>query len=87
MLFFINRYTAEVATMAKVTTKYQITIPMKVRKELSIIPGSEVDISKEGERYILVVDPIETIKKKWRGKFRDRSTTMEYLEEIRGSVQ
>lgn len=73
--------------MAKVTTKYQITIPMKVRKELSIIPGSEVDISKEGERYILVVDPIETIKKKWRGKFRDRSTTMEYLEEIRGSVQ
>ena len=73
--------------MAKVTTKYQITIPMKVRKELCIVPGSEVDISKEGERYILVVDPIEAVKKKWRGTFRDRSTTMEYLEEIRCSVQ
>ena len=73
--------------MAKVTAKYQITIPIRVRNELGIVPGSEVDISKEGERYILVVDPIATIKKKWRGKFRDRSTTMEYLEEIRGSVQ
>ncbi|MCF8128303.1 MAG: AbrB/MazE/SpoVT family DNA-binding domain-containing protein [Deltaproteobacteria bacterium] len=73
--------------MSKVTAKYQITIPIKVRKELGIVPGSEVDISKEGEKYILVVDPIEAIKKKWRGKFRDGSTTMEYLEEIRGGVQ
>jgi AbrB family looped-hinge helix DNA binding protein len=77
----------EVATVAKVTAKYQITIPIRVRKELCIVPGSEVDISKEGERYILVVDPVEAIRKKWRGRFRDKSTTMEYLEEVRGSVQ
>ena len=87
MLFFMNRYTMEVVTVAKVTAKYQITIPIRVRKELGIVPGSEVDISKKGERYILVVDPIEAIRKKWRGRFKDSSTTMEYLEEIRGSVQ
>ncbi|MBT3258124.1 MAG: AbrB/MazE/SpoVT family DNA-binding domain-containing protein [Deltaproteobacteria bacterium] len=74
-------------TMAKVTAKYQITIPIRVRKELGIVPGSEVDISKEGEKYVLVVDPIEAIRKKWRGRLRDSSTTMAYLDEIRGSVQ
>jgi len=87
MLFFTNRYTMEVTTVAKVTAKYQITIPIRVRKDLGIVPGTEVDISKEGERYILVVDPIDAIRKKWRGRFRESDTTMEYLEEIRGSVR
>jgi AbrB family looped-hinge helix DNA binding protein len=50
--------------MSKVTAKYQITLPVKVRKELGIVPGTEVDM--------------------WRGKFKDDSTTMEYLDEIRG---
>ena len=86
MLFPAKRYTREVATLAKVTAKYQITIPIKVRKELSIVPGSEVDIAKEGQRYVLIVDPIAAIRKKWRGRFKDGSTTMEYLEEVRGSV-
>jgi AbrB family looped-hinge helix DNA binding protein len=35
--------------MAKVTAKYQITIPPKVREKLGIVPGAEVDIAKEGE--------------------------------------
>ena len=35
--------------MSKVTVKYQITIPVEVRKELGIVPGGEVDITKEGE--------------------------------------
>ena len=39
--------------MSKVTAKYQITIPVKVRKELGIVPGSEVDITIEGDKYIL----------------------------------
>ncbi len=72
--------------MSKVTAKYQITIPVKVRKELGILPGTEVDIKKKGDNYVLVVDPIKTIKEKWRGKFKDKQTTMEYLDEIRGKV-
>ncbi len=72
--------------MSKVTAKYQITIPAKVRKELSIVPGTEIDIAKDGKEYVLIVDPIGAIKRKWRGKFKDRLTTMEYMNEVRGEV-
>ncbi len=72
--------------MSRVTAKYQITIPPRVRKELGIIPGTEVDIVKEGDRYVLVVDPIERLKNKWRGRFKDGKTTDEYMDEIRGRV-
>ena len=72
--------------MSKVTAKYQITIPKEVRRELGIIPGSEVDIAKKGQRYVLVVDPIKAISQKWRGRFKDGIQTMTYLDEIRGKV-
>jgi AbrB family looped-hinge helix DNA binding protein len=73
-------------TLSKVTAKYQVTIPVKVRKELGIVPGTEVDITKEGQKYVLVVDPIEMVKRKWRGRFKGRPTTMEYMDEVRGKV-
>ncbi len=72
--------------MSKVTTKYQITIPRKVREELGIVPGAEVDIAKEGKKYILIVDPINAVHRKWRGKFKDGVSTKEYLDQIRGEV-
>jgi hypothetical protein len=54
--------------------------------ELSIIPGSEVDIRKEGNRYVLVVDPIADLKKNWRGKFKSNQSSDDYINEIRGNV-
>jgi AbrB family looped-hinge helix DNA binding protein len=75
-----------VIKLSKVTAKYQVTIPVNIRKELGIIPGTEVDIAKEGQKYVIVVDPIETVKRKWRGRFRGRPTTMEYMDEVRGEV-
>jgi AbrB family looped-hinge helix DNA binding protein len=75
-----------VIELSKVNAKYQVTIPVKVRKELGIVPGTEVEIEKEGQKYVLIVDPIEGIKRKWRGRFKGGSTTMEYLDEVRGSV-
>ena len=72
--------------MSKVTAKYQVTIPIKVRKEMGIVPGAEVDITKKGQEYILVADPIETIKRKWRGRFKGGPKTMEYMDEVRGKV-
>jgi AbrB family looped-hinge helix DNA binding protein len=72
--------------MAKVTAKYQITIPPEVRNELRIVPGSEVDIQKRGSQYVLVVDPIAELKKSWRGKFKDRQTSDEYINQVRGEV-
>jgi AbrB family looped-hinge helix DNA binding protein len=75
-----------VVVLSKVTAKFQVTIPVKVRKELGIVPGTEVDIKKEGQKYVLVVDPIKKIREKWRGRYKDGSTTMEYLDEVRGKV-
>ena len=72
--------------LSKVTAKYQFTIPLKIRKELGIVPGTDVDIKKKGEKYFLVVNPIETIKIKWRGMLKGGLTTMEYMDEIRGKV-
>ncbi|MFH1350201.1 MAG: AbrB/MazE/SpoVT family DNA-binding domain-containing protein [Pseudomonadota bacterium] len=72
--------------MSKVTTKYQITIPPEIRKELGIIPGTDVQIKKQGDHFVLIVNPIDEIKKRWQGKFRNGSKTDEYLNEIRGKV-
>lgn len=72
--------------MSKVTAKYQITIPQSVRRELSIVPGSEVDIRKEGNQYVLVVNPIADLKKNWRGKFKSKQSSDAYINEIRGEA-
>ena len=72
--------------MSKVTAKYQITIPSKIRTELGIIPGTEVDIIKEQDKYVLIVEPLEEIRKKWQGRFKNETTTMDYLDQIRGKV-
>lgn len=72
--------------MSKVTAKYQVTIPPNVRSELGIVPGCEVDIRKEGGRYVLVVDPVAELKKNWRGKFKDKQSSDEYMDQIRGKI-
>jgi AbrB family looped-hinge helix DNA binding protein len=72
--------------MSKVTAKYQITIPPNVRTQLGIVPGSEVDIRKEGDRYVLLVDPVAELKKKWRGKFKSKQSSDEYMNLIRGEI-
>lgn len=72
--------------MSKVTAKYQITIPPNVRTQLGIVPGSEVDIRKDGDRYVLLVDPVAELKKKWRGKFKSRQSSDEYINQVRGEV-
>ncbi len=69
--------------MSKLTSKYQITIPVDVRNSLGIVPGSEIDIIKDGDKYVLVVNPLEELKKKWRGRIKDGKTTDEYIDEIR----
>lgn len=72
--------------MSKVTAKYQITIPLEVRKKLGIVPGSEVDITKKGDKYVFIVNPIIELKKRWRGRFKDGKTTDKYMDEIRGRI-
>lgn len=73
--------------MSKVTSKYQITIPVVVRKSLGIVPGGEVDIIKKGNEFVLKVNPIESLKQSWRGKFKDQHTSDEYMAGIRGDTE
>ena len=73
--------------MSKVTQKYQITIPVGVRKSLGVVPGGEVDIVQKGNEFVLRVDPIDGLKRAWRGKFKDNRSSDEYMAEIRGAVE
>ena len=47
--------------IAKVTDKFQITIPKPVREALNIFPGGEVDIVPKGKEFVLKVNPIENL--------------------------
>lgn len=73
--------------MAKVTAKYQITIPPEVRGSLNIQPGMDIGIVKKGNDFVLVLDPINALKNTWRGRFRDRRTTDHYMDLIRGKAE
>jgi hypothetical protein len=46
----------------------------------------EVAIAQKGDAFELVVDQIEALKKKWRGKLKGGLTSDQYLDEIRGRV-
>ena len=72
--------------MSKVTAKYQITIPPEVRKELGILPGTNVDIAKENDKYVLIASPIAELKRKWRGRLKGGKSSDEYINEIRGKL-
>lgn len=72
--------------MARVTTKYQITIPPEVRSSLSIHPGMDVGIVRKGNEFVLVINPIEALKKAWRGRFKGSQTTDGYINQIRGNA-
>lgn len=72
--------------MSKVTAKYQITIPPEIRNELGIVPGNEIEIAKQGNQFVLVMDPIKALKKEWRGKFKGHQKTNDYMDDLRGEI-
>ena len=61
--------------------------PLSVRRDLGVVSAAEVDIVKDGKRFILVVNPADAIKKKWRGRFKNGSTTERNLDRVRGNVR
>ncbi len=72
--------------MSKVTSKYQITIPVPVRKALGIIPGSEIDIVSKGDDFVLKLNHIEELKQTWRGKHKGKKSSDEFMIGIRGNI-
>jgi AbrB family looped-hinge helix DNA binding protein len=72
--------------MSKVTNKYQITIPVSVRKALGIIPGSEIDIVSKGDDFVIKLNHIEELKLTWRGRHKGKKSSDEFMAGIRGNV-
>ena len=73
--------------MMKVTTKGQVTIPLKIRKLLGIKPSSQVEfIEKDG--LVILVKTDEKGKtgrlQKLKGKLAGKYTTEEIMQLTRG---
>lgn len=53
----------------KVSSKYQVVIPEKVRSLLGLQPGTQVDvIAKGGIAYIVPIPTVEDLKEAFEGK-------------------
>ncbi len=72
--------------MSKVTNKYQITIPVSVRKTLGIIPGSKIDIVSKGDNFVIKLNHIENLKRTWRGRHKGKKGSDEFMTGIRGKI-
>ena len=70
--------------MSKVTEKFQITIPPKVRTSLNIMPGVDVGFEEEKGKFYLVKNPKTDPIEKWRGVIREDKTADEIVAELRG---
>ena len=58
----------------KVSPKYQVVIPEKVRTSLGIIPGLHVDvIAKGGIAYIVPVPHWKDLQKEFQGKLTSKN--------------
>lgn len=75
----------------KVTTKGQVTIPLAVREQLGIYPGTEVEFKVEGDT--LTVVPTEKpfvyktkVSDRMRGKGTVKMTTDEIMALTRGDI-
>jgi AbrB family looped-hinge helix DNA binding protein len=60
----------------KVSSKYQVVIPDRVRQALGLRPGVEVDvIAKGGIAYIVPVKSVEDVRKRIRNKLTAEDMT------------
>jgi AbrB family looped-hinge helix DNA binding protein len=63
-----------IAVIVTVSSKYQVVIPQKIRKELNIQPGEKFQVISYGDRLEFV--PVRNIKD-MRGFLRGINTTIE----------
>ncbi|HOZ49824.1 MAG TPA: AbrB/MazE/SpoVT family DNA-binding domain-containing protein [Candidatus Hydrogenedentes bacterium] len=74
----------------RVSTKGQVTIPLHLREEVGIVPGSEVEFQQDGQRLYLrkVAAPGrgQALVKQMAGKGTVKMTTDEILALTRGET-
>ena len=57
----------------KISPKYQVVIPEKVRKALGLCPGTLVDvIAKGGVAYLVPLTPLSDIQSRLKGKLSSK---------------
>ena len=78
-------------SLAKVTSKGQVTIPVQVRKSLGVTPGDKLRFEPQEGGFRLVRDVEENPFEKWRGigtgfpiKGKGREAIVAFFREMRG---
>jgi antitoxin PrlF len=78
-------------SLAKVTSKGQVTIPVQVRKSLGVKPGDKLRFEPQEGGFRLVRDVEENPFEKWRGigtgfpiKGKGREAIVAFFREMRG---
>jgi antitoxin PrlF len=81
---------AQKFSLAKVTSKGQVTIPVDVRKSLGVKPGDKLRFEPQDGGFRVVRDAEENVFEKWRGigsfpgMGEGREAIVAYFREIRG---
>lgn len=70
--------------MSRVTKKGQITIPKKVRDELGIRPGDEIEFVQAEGGYRIRKETEENPFEEWRGVAETDKSVEERMTELRG---
>jgi AbrB family looped-hinge helix DNA binding protein len=78
-------------SLAKVTSKGQVTIPIEVRKSLGVRPGDKLRFEQQEGSFRVVRDADENVFEKWRGigtgfpiKGKGREAIVSFFREMRG---
>jgi len=70
----------------KVSSKYQVTLPKKVREGLSLEVGDRLYVTKEGNRIILKVSPkVKEPTKALYGSIKSQTDAVEAIRAFRES--
>ena len=79
----------EAATIAKITSKGQITVPKKVRSRLQARPGDRLVFKEHPEGYLVAREQVEDVFAKYagierKGKGRSIEEIVRWFREFRG---
>ncbi|MFB6244860.1 MAG: AbrB/MazE/SpoVT family DNA-binding domain-containing protein [Candidatus Nanohaloarchaea archaeon] len=70
--------------MTSVTEKGQVTIPKKIRQNLGIEPGDELNFEIDGDSLRVEKDVGENPFSKWEGYLDTGKTPEEIMRDLRG---
>ena len=73
-------------TLAKVTSKGQVTIPLEIRQKLGLEAGSRIDFILTGEGRV-VVEPVRSSVKSLEGVFHDARREPVSLADMQDAIE